>query len=150
MKFRQWCESEFESGLGTGTPEMSQVNRGSDTPGSDEVKRRGLQPQVDTEDVDEKADNQDQLGAIDSGIEHLSAAIPRDTNNPKVNKFKELLDMLRNQWDKVKMQKSDAEPEQGLGQAEDPKYTDTMRQFPNMVPVQDYSGPHGPGIFGQS
>lgn len=150
MGFRTWFESEQESGLGSATPEMGEINRGSNTPASDEVKRTGLQPQVDTEDVKEKADDQDKIGAVDSGIEHLANNLPRETNNPKINKFKELLDQLRNKWDKVKMQKDGKDPDMGLGSMLDDKYANTMRKFPNMVPVQTYSGPRGPGIFGQT
>lgn len=153
--FKIWMENE--ASMGAAMPEMQPpiVNRGSDTPASDEVKRTGLQPQVDAQDIKTKAKKeQDAMLAIDSDIEHMDNNLPEeDKETPKVNKFKKLWDELKQKWDQVKM--SDEEPEddqsgQGLGNFQDKKYTGMMQDHPNMMPVGQDQGPHGPGIFGQS
>ncbi len=150
MNFKNWFESE--ASLGSMSPEMSppMVNRGSDTPASDEVKRTGLQPQVDAQDIDTKTKNQDRMSAIDSGMEHLEKTLP-DDDDPKVNQFKKLWDQLKKKWEAIKMNDEPPSPEdQGLGDVDDPNYVNMMQQHPNMAITADDQGPHGPGIFGQS
>jgi len=133
------------------TPEMSppMVNRGNDAPASDEVKRTGLQPQVDAQDIETKEKDQDRLLAIDSGIEHLEKTLPED-DDPKVNQFRELWKELKKKWEAIKMNDEPPSPEEhGLGDMDDPDYVNTMQQHPNMALTGDQQ-PHGPGIFGQS
>jgi predicted component of type VI protein secretion system len=154
MNFKLWIETE--ASLGSGTPEMvpGLVNRGSDTPASDEVKRTGMQPQVDSQEVRTKEkDEQDKLMAVDAGIQRLDSEIPEAPAEdfPKISRFKELWKKLKDEWDNIKMGKGPEQPQEpGLAfDGGDQKYTDMMRQFPNMVPAAD-KVPHGPGIFGQS
>lgn len=155
MNFKFWIESE--TGLTTGNLETfpNPVNRSGDTPASDEVKRTGLQPQVDAQSTKTKANKeQDAMLAIDSEIEHMTNNLPADDEGtPKVNKFKELWDQLRQTWEKVKMSEEKPEDDkgEGLGNAKDDKFTQMMQQFPNMKPMSPESqGLGGPGVFGLS
>lgn len=153
MKFRTWVE---EGSLGSGTPEMLPpqfVNKGSDTPASDEVKRTGLQPQVDA--PNSKADKEkDAVSAVDSEIAHFDNGIPEeDDDTPKINQFKQLWDQLKEKWEQIKMSEKQPEEDQetGLGNAKNDKFTQTMRQFPNMMPMSPQSQDQGgPGTFGLS
>jgi hypothetical protein len=152
MNFKIWIE---EAGLGSNAtipdiqpPTHSPINRGSDTPASDEVKRTGLQPQVDAKSANGD-DNQDELLAIDAKIEDMEKEIP-ESDSPKVNQFKSLWDEFKAQWDQIKMTEEPPDPtDQGFGDMEDPEYDQMMQSHPNMVPGAD-QGPHGPGVFGQS
>ena len=149
MNFKNFIESE--ASLGSMTPEMNppMINRGSSTPASDEVKRTGLQPQVDAQDIETKAKDQDRMLAIDSGIEHLEKSLPED-DDPKVNQFRQLWNELKKKWETIKMNDESPSPEeQGLADMDDPDYVNTMQQHPNMAIIGG-QGPHGPGIFGQS
>ena len=154
MNFRHWIENE--AGFGGNMPEMMppMVNKGSDTPASDEVKRTNLQPQVDAQEIDTKSKKeQDRILAIDSDIEHMDASLPDgdDSDTPKINKFKQMWDELKEKWERVKMGDDDENFSQddGLGDSDDEPYRNTMSQHPNMAPVGGEQGPHGPGIFGQ-
>ena len=155
MNFK--CYMEEEGSLGAQMPEMSppMVNKGSGTPASDEVKRTNLQPQVDAQEIDTKSrKEQDRILAIDSDIEHMDISLPDgdDADTPKVNKFKQMWDKLKDEWDHVKMSDdNDIEtPEEGLGDGDDEKFRDMMQQHPNMVPVSGDQQHGGPGMFGQS
>lgn len=144
MRFNVWME--VEASLGSNMPDMlaSMPNRGSNTPASDEVKRTGLQPQVDSQEIHTKEkDEQDKLMAIDAGIERLDKEIPKgsDSDAPKLNKFKEIWNNLKEKWDEIKI--SDDEDDQGLDgegglgdNVGNNKYTQTMQQNPNMMPPQ--------------
>lgn len=153
MKFKSWIKNE--ASLGATMPElgnMPMVNRGSETPASDAVKQSGLQPQVDSQEIQQKSqEGQDQMLAIDSEIEHMDAQLPKDNEaeSPKINEFKQMWDQLKAAWDAIKMADDGPPPEGGLGtDMGDPKYLQMMQQHPNMVPTQG-QGPHGPGTFGQ-
>lgn len=151
MNFKTWIEDE--ASLGAMSPEMAPpaVNRGTNTPASDEVKRTGLQPQVDAQEPD-TADNPDDLLAIDDALADVELKIPDggEDGDTKVNKFQKLWQKLKDKWDQIKMDGEDELPsEKGFGDMDDPQYDDMMRSHPNMVPGAD-QGPHGPGIFGQS
>ena len=152
MKFKTWVESE--GSLGSGTPEMMSppINNGSETPASDEVKRTGLQPQVDAHSQADK--EKDSVSAVDSEIAHLDNSLPEtDDDTPKMNQFKQLWDQLKQKWEKIKMNQEQPEENQetGLGNAKNDKFTQTMRQFPNMMPMSPQSpGQGGPGTFGLS
>ena len=156
MGFRTWIE-EQEASMGSGSPEMMpqppMINKGSDTPASDEVKRTGLQPQVDQPN-NKSSKEQDALLAIDSEIEHMDTNLPdEEEGTPKVNNFKKLWDELKQKWEKVKMDSPDepAQDEDGLGHAKDDKFTKKMQQFPNMMPASPESQSQGgPGVFGLS
>jgi len=102
MNFKNWVEQE--ASLGGRFPEIGPlpVNRGSDTPASDGVKRTGLQPQVDAQELNTKSHKeQDNVLAIDSGMEHMDTALPDgdDTDTPKINRFKKLWDELKEKWE---------------------------------------------------
>ena len=149
MNFKIWIEDE--GSLGAAAPEMAppMVNKGSNTPASDEVKRTGLQPQVDAQ-SDMGSGEDDAILAIDSEIEHMDSNI-RNQEGQTVNQFKMMWDQLKQQWDQIKMSQEAPQqsPPDGFGNAEEPEYSQMMRQHPNMTPGTD-QGPHGPGIFGQS
>lgn len=151
MRLRTWMETE----AGLGTLPFS-VNRGSNTPASDEVKRTGLQPQVDASEIHTKEkDESEAVLAIDDKMKRFETDLPdgKDAESPKVNKFKELWEKLKEKWEKIKSDQDEPKPprsEDGLGSnGGDPNYVQTMQQHPNMM----LSGgpnqvPTGPGIFG--
>jgi hypothetical protein len=155
MRFRTWIESE--ASLNSIMPEaIPTINRGSDTPASDEVKRTGLQPQVGAEEIEtHEKDEQDKILAIDGALKRLEKEIPngKDDDFPKVNKFKKLWNNLREKWEIIKSSNEDADDtDEGGGLANtigNEKYVKTMQQFPNMVPIRNQSH-SGPGIFGVS
>lgn len=135
MKFRSWVEAD--SGLGT-IP--FSVNKGSATPASDEVKRTGLQPQVDSQEIETREkDETDKILALDSKIKDFENEIPtgNSTNNPKVNKFKNLWEKLKEKWDQIKSEEDEDSPHNpadGLGSNPgDQKIVKTMQQNPNAV-----------------
>ncbi len=146
-----------ESPLGGNMPDMLATigpNRGSDTPASAEVKRTGLQPQVDAQEIETKQKKeQDRLQAIDTGIQRLDQEIPDgdDEDTPKTNRFRKLWEKLKADWDELKVSDNDddQEDQSGLGDHQQKDYEDTMRKYPNMVPAQDQF-PAGPGTFGVS
>lgn len=152
MEFKTWIEGEM--GLGAGTPEML-PDGGRQTPASDEVKNTGLQPQVGSEEIDTKEKNDhDKIMSIDSEIEHLDSRLPED-ENPKINKFKELWDELKERWSEIKM--ADEIEQQfntdGLGsEMGDENYRKMMQQHPNMTPspAPENRSPNGTGIFGST
>lgn len=152
MNFKIWIE-EDEGSLGASSPEMAppMVNKDANAPASDEVKRTGLQPQVDAQ-SDMGNGEDDSILSIDSEIEHMDNNI-KSSDGEVVNQFKQMWDQLKQQWEKIKMSKESPQdtltPSDGFGDAADPKYSQTMQQHPNMVPAAG-QGPHGPGIFGQS
>lgn len=150
MKFKIWIENE--ASLGASTPEMAPpaVNRGTGTPASDEVKRTGLQPQVDAKTAND--DSQDDILAIDAKIEDMDLELPdNEHEGSKINQFKKLWSQLKEKWDQIKMSQEKPDPsDQGFGDMTDPEYDQMMQAHPNMVPVSQDQGPHGPGIFGQS
>jgi hypothetical protein len=149
MNFKIWIEEE--ASLNGRFPEIGPlpVNRGSETPASDEVKRTNLQPQVDAQEP--KSAESDQISAIDSGLEHMDSTLPDgdDADLPKTNKFKSMWKQLRDEWERIKMSDDVAAEKDGLGTAQDDEYSTMMQQHPNMVPVGTDQGPHGPGTFGQ-
>ncbi len=144
MRFSIWIEAE--ASMGSNMPDMlaSMPNRGSDTPASDEVKRTGLQPQVDAQEIHTKQKSeQDKLLAIDASIERMDQEIPEgsDDDTPKINKFKEIWNDLKEKWDHLKIsddENPDQDDESGLGNnVGDKKYLQMMQQYPNMMPAQD-------------
>ncbi len=150
---------EAEASLGSNMPDMLASmgpNRGSDTPASDEVKRTGLQPQVDAQEIHTKQkDEQDKILAIDAGIEHLDKEVPEGDveEMPKINQFKTLWKQFKEKWDELKMSQdtsTDPDGDGGLGDTHgDANYVNAMRQHPNAVPsLPNY--PAGPGTFGVS
>lgn len=148
MKLKKWLESE--ASLGSAMPEMignPYSDRGAETPASDQVKRTGLQPQVDTE-GSKFENNPDKIMALDANIERFDTEIPEDC--PKVNKFKQLWMQLKEKWGKIKTDQEENVGSNGLGdETGDQKYINMMQQNPNMTPQAERM-PHGPGIFGQS
>jgi hypothetical protein len=138
---------EAEAGMGSNLPDMlaSMPNRGTDTPASDEVRRTGLQPQVDAEEIHTKEkDEQDKILAIDGSIKRFDSEMPdgSDSDTPKVNKFKEIWNNLKEKWDEIKMDDGSEEDNIGgglSGNVGDQKYLKTMHQYPNMMPPNDQS-----------
>jgi len=148
MNFKLWIE-EQEMSLGGMSPELM-INRGSDTPASDEVKRTNMQPQVDAKEP-ELVKDADRISAIDAGIEHLDKIIPQKTETgTKTSQFKKIWSDLKRKWDRIKIdQKSPDQEDVGLGLATgDQNYLQAMQQHPNMIPSNGYQI-HGPGTFGQ-
>lgn len=152
MSFRSWIETD--SGLGT-LPFT--VNRGSNTPASDEVKRTGLQPQVDSNEIrTAQKDESDKILAIDDKMKHFKTELPdgNEQDHPKVNKFKKLWEKLREKWEKIKdetdEEESSSDGDDGLGsKTGDQKMVQAMQQNPNMMVTAGTSQvPTGPGVFG--
>ena len=134
MQFKLWLEEN--------SPETA----------SAEVQRTGLQPQVDADSIDTMAKrDDDKLHAIDASIERFASELPDgDSDDPKVNKFKNLWDKFLEKWETIKMDNSPEESEAGLGgETGDQKYLQMMQQHKNMVP-QAPQPPAGPGTFGMS
>jgi hypothetical protein len=151
MRFRSWMEQD--AGLGAATPEMM-TNRGSDTPASDAVKRTGLQPQVDAQEIETKQKkDQDRLLAIDAAIQRVDKDFPQGKeDSPKINKFRKLWEKLKEKWDEIKVADDEArEPgDNGLAQTSPhSNFMTAMQQSPNMAPTQPQF-PAGPGSFGMS
>lgn len=156
--FKNWMEDE--ASLGSASPEMAppMVNKGINATASDEVKRTNLQPQVDSQEIETKSKKeQDRILAIDSDIEHMDMALPDgdDAETPKINKFKQMWDELKEKWDMIKMSDEipdDGSEDTGLGSEEgDEEYKQMMQRFPNMVPVSGQNQQqHGPGTFGNT
>jgi hypothetical protein len=152
MRFKMWIEGEAP--LGANMPDMLasvDPNRGSDTPASAEVKRTGLQPQVDAQEIQTKEKvGHDKLMAIDANIERFDKELPGDDDGEagsKINKFKTYWNELKEKWDKVKMGQDDATDDSGLGDQHDGEYEQMMRDHPNMVPAGQ-SMPAGAGFMG--
>jgi len=134
-KFKLWLE-EFDSS----------------TPASDEVKRTGLQPQVDRDIHAKSGEGADLIGAIDGNIDRINVILPeKDAAPTKVNKFMDLWQSFKDQWETIKQSDSEnGEEDAGLADTEgNKKYLDMMKQNPNMVP-QSPNVPAGPGTFGVS
>ena len=148
MSFRRWLEAQ-EVSLG-GEPPQIMADRGSETVGSDEVKRTNLQPQVDAEEQP-AVQNSDQISAIDAEIEQLDSALPQDDKpNDKISDFRKLWNQLKKKWDYLKTKKEPPSRESGLGTTMgDSAYRKMMHNHPNMIPFSKNNVPHGPGIFGQ-
>lgn len=148
MDFKTWIE-EQEVSLGGMSPELM-INRGSETPASDEVKRTNMQPQVDAQEP-KLAKDADRVSAIDAGLEHLDSVLPQQSEaGTKTSQFKKMWSEFKRKWDKIKMDKEvPPQEETGLGAATgDPRYLQSMQQHPNMIPSNG-SQLSGPGTFGQ-
>lgn len=146
MKFKIWFETD--------APGIPMINKGSDTPASDEVKRTGLQPQVDAQEIETKQKkSQDKVLAIDGQMKRFEVDIPQgDEGDEKVNKFKKLWEKFKKKWDEIKMKDDQIEDEGGLdnGLADtsgDSNFVNSMQQHPNMVPPNDNQMPAGPGNY---
>lgn len=145
-RFQTWRVIR-ENSVNAGFPEIMQ--KGGDTPASDEVKRTNLQPQVDAQELQTKGKKeQDRILAIDGELERIDANLPSDDeDSDKVNEFKKLWDKMKKKWDAIKMsddktQVEEPEDKGGLGSnMGDPNYLQTMQQHPNMVPVGPPQGP---------
>jgi hypothetical protein len=148
MSFKTWIE-EQEMSLGGMSPELM-MNRGSETPASDEVKRTNMQPQVDAEEP-KSAKDADRISAIDAGLEHLDSILPNKSEaGTKTRQFRKIWSDLKKKWDHIKM-KNDipSQEDTGLGNTiGNTRYIQSMQQHPNMVPSNAHQI-SGPGIFGQ-
>lgn len=147
MIFKKWLENEFSG--------VSFPNRGSDTPASDEVKRTGLQPQVDAQEIETKQKkSQDKILAIDSQMKHFEVDIPSgdEESDPKVAKFKSLWDKFKKKWDEIKMKDDNKEDESGQdglgGTLGNSNFVNSMQQNPNLTPNNVSQLGVGPGNFG--
>lgn len=125
MSFKTWIESE------NGFP----PNRGTATPGSDEVRRTGLQPQVGAEEIEtHEKDEEDKVLAIDAKVKRFETEIPQ--GGEKVAAFRSLWDEFKDKWEKTKAGEQENTPEGGLASdGGDQDYVDQMRQRPNMMLV---------------
>ncbi len=143
MNFRTWIE--MEAGLNSGFPELA-VNRGTNTPASDAVRRTGLQPQVDSEEIHtDQKDEQDKIQAIDGAIQRADSEMPqgKQEGNAKLTKFKDMWEKLKATWEDLKIEK-DSNPGEvesnGLGSTKgDEQMIQMMQQNPNAGPNQDFS-----------
>ena len=119
-------------------------NRGNSATASDDVINTNLQPQVGTENPVPNDNNE--MSAIDSGIEHLEKTLINFRGN-KTNEFKKLWDKMKDKWSQIK-----EEPpvgSRGLGNATgDEHYVRTMQTHPNMTIKGDHQI-GGSGVMGQ-
>lgn len=143
MKFKNWFESE--SGLGT-LPFSS--NRGTNTPASDEVRRTGMQPQVDSNETETpEKEETEQIEKIEDKIKDFESEIPAGISQ-KIVKFKSLWEKFLEKWNKIKEDDVVDElpsEELGLGSATgDPKVMKMLRANPNMAPIGLNQTPIGP------
>lgn len=126
MRFRAWFEND------------------DNATASAKVQNTGLQPQVDADNIDTKQkQDSDKISAIDASIERLDIEIPDgDSEDPKVNKFKEMWGKFKEKWENLKT--SDYDGEEGemeddpdeLGQnMGDPDFRQQMEEKPNMTPA---------------
>ena len=114
--FINWLKKEgFESSANFGM--------GNNTPGSYEVKRTGLQPQVDAQDIKTNSRlEQDMIMGIDSHLERVNEILADvDDRLPKISQFKKSWNQLMHQWQKMKIGDHNT-PESGLGNV-DPRFS---------------------------
>lgn len=133
-------------------PNMSNPIDNGETPASGEVKRTGLQPQVDAQNINTKSKAEsDKIGAIDAQIERISdiASDLSDENGPKLVSFKKMWDQFLDAWDVIKMSDNGVTDNgSGLGShTPDENLLNTMKQN---QPLPHDNTLHGPGIFGNS
>ena len=151
MNFRTWYKTENS----LFSPMVPNINRGSNTPASDEVKRTGLQPQVNAEEIHTpQKEVQKQLKDIDSMIKNADRDLPAGKQeDPKLNKFCNLWEKFKKKWEKIKNSTEEINNVSGVGlgsETGDQRMIAMMRQRPNMTPENPNNFPQGPGIFGQS
>ena len=141
MRFRSWLENE--TGLNAVFPEvLPPINRGSDTPASAEVKRTGLQPQVNSNEIHTaQKEEQDKIQAIDGAIERADSEFPGDLeDNEKLSEFKRMWKAMKQHWANLKMQTNSAAdmqevPTNGLASSMgDEQLLQNMQVNPNIVP----------------
>jgi hypothetical protein len=139
MNFITWLKKE--NSLNFGFPELiTQINRGSESPASAEVKRTGLQPQVGSEAISTpNKEESERLDALEKNIDNIEKIIAGDENSEKINKFKNTWEKFRKKWEKTK--KAEAIPlgmsqvaSNGLGSnIGDEKVVNYMQQNPNVT-----------------
>lgn len=137
MNFITWLKNE--NSLNFGFPELiTQINRGSETPASAEVKRTGLQPQVDSDTIiTPNKEESERLDALDNNIDNIDKILVGDENSEKINKFRNTWKKLKRKWEKIKKMELDPlgmnqVPSSGLGSSiGDEKIVNYMQQNPN-------------------
>lgn len=154
MKFRNWIEDE--NGLNSGFPELSApvmpINRVPENPASAEVKRTGLQPQVDSKEIQTDAkEEQDKIVAIDTAISKIDSDISGQDKSQKISKFKEIWNNMKKKWDNIKIENPDNIEKRvsigGLGGSTgDENYIDLMQSHPNLLPGTTNQMPTGAGL----
>ena len=126
IEFQTWLNERGEA------PQLGGLVDDS-TPASGEVKRTGLQPQVDAQDIKTKSKaEQDKIGAIDAELERIQEILGTvdDLNHPKLGQFKAMWNDMLDQWENIKfsddMGTTDAN---GLGSdAPNPYQIDMMKR----------------------
>lgn len=96
--FTNWLES-----MGS----LANFGQGTEAPASDEVKRTGLQPQVDAQDIRTKSKaEQDKISAVDGQLERIDdiLASVNEEESPKLMKFKKMWKELLQNWEQIKYQ----------------------------------------------
>jgi len=142
--FRNWLQNENEDFPQLGAP----IDNGN-TPASGEVKRTGLQPQVDAQEIETKSKaEQDKIGALDAEIERIQEILDtiNDDDHPKMGKFKVMWNQLLDSWETIKFGDDGEDDGSGLGShTPDERQLDAMK---NNQPLPRDSVPPGPGTFG--
>lgn len=96
--FTNWLES-----MGS----LANFGQGNEAPASDEVKRTGLQPQVDAQDIKTKSKaEQDKISALDGQLERIDDILASvdEEENPKLMQFKKMWKDLLQNWERIKYQ----------------------------------------------
>lgn len=144
--FRNWLQNEHGDFPNLGNP----MDNG-DSPASGEVKRTGLQPQVDAQDIETKSKSeQDKIGALDAQMERISDIISNvdDDQHKKLGQFKLMWDEFVEAWETIKFGDNGSDDGSGLGShTPDENLLDIMKQN---QPLPHDNVPAGPGIFGVS
>lgn len=142
MDFLRWLQVENNN--------LADFGQGSPTPASDQVKRTGLQPQVDAQDIKTKSKaEQDKISAVDSQLERVNEILSsvNDEDHPKLAQFKNMWEKLLSSWDGVKFGDEQGE-DGGLGSHEpNERLLNMMKQN---QPLPHNNVPAGPGTFGMS
>jgi len=142
--FRNWLQNENGEFPQLGSP----IDNGQ-TPASSEVKRTGLQPQVDAQEIETKSKaEQDKISAIDAEIERIQEILGSvdDEKHPKLGHFKSMWNELLDSWETIKFGDEPMDDGSGLG-----SHTPSERELDSMKqnqPLPRDQAPPGPGTFG--
>ena len=152
MRFISWLENE--NGLNSILPEILNTNNVSDNPASAEVKRTGLQPQVNSNEIQTaQKEEQEKIQAIDSAIERADSEMPKDLEgNKKLSEFKEMWKTMKRNWINLKINNNNDLGMKNIhtnGLASsmgDEKMLKYMQANPNIVPNGPNQSPTGPSF----
>jgi hypothetical protein len=140
MSFRIWLENEIDG-------KMDGL-----APASAEVRKTGLQPQVDAQEIRTKQkDENDKLMAVDGHMQRIQAVIDGldVSQSPKLQALKQFCQDTLDRWSQFKTRKEPGEEgDMGLGEF-NPSQKRVQWMMDNQ-PLPEDPRMAGPGIFGNS